>query len=196
VIASLRGQLKALRNSAVIVEVGGVGYLVHVPTPLLNDLGHIGQVVELYVHTHVRENELALYGFRTQEELDLFDLLLGVTGIGPRTALAILAGFSPETLRGAIAQGDVAALTRVPGIGRKTAQRLLLDLKDKVSPVGALPEAQWMAGFDAADADVVNALTALGYSVAEAQSALAAVSPEVQGLDARILAALRVFGSR
>ena len=125
-IASLRGQLELIRDDSVIVEVGGVGYLVHVTTTFLNEVGRVGQLVELYTHTHVRENELALYGFRALEELDLFKMLIAVSGIGPRTALAILSSFSPETLRSAIAQGDALALTRVPGIGRKTAQRLVL----------------------------------------------------------------------
>ena len=192
-IASLRGQLELIRDDSVIVEVGGVGYLVHVTTTFLNDVGRIGQLVELYTHTHVRENELALYGFRSLEELDLFKMLIAVSGIGPRTALAILSSFSPETLRSAIAQGDALALTRVPGIGRKTAQRLLLDLKDKV---GAPEEASWMPVLGAADADVLNALTALGYSLAEAQGALAMIPQDTQQLDERILAALRFLGSR
>ena len=192
-IASLRGQLELIRDDSVIVEVGGVGYLVHVTTTFLNEVGRVGQLVELYTHTHVRENELALYGFRALEELDLFKMLIAVSGIGPRTALAILSSFSPETLRSAIAQGDALALTRVPGIGRKTAQRLVLDLKDKV---GAPEEAYWMPVLGAADADVLNALTALGYSLAEAQGALAMIPQDTQQLDERILAALRFLGSR
>lgn len=190
-IASLRGTIRAIRESWVVVEVGGVGYQVYVPGALLSELTHIGQPVELYTYTHVRENELALYGFRTFEELDLFTMLLKVSGIGPRTALSILSAFSPETLRGVIAQGDALALTRVPGIGRKTAQRLIMDLKDKVEgPTGAL-----LPSGLAADADVLNALTALGYSLAEAQTALAAVPKDIEALDERILAALRYLGS-
>ena len=192
-IASLRGQLKAVRDASVIVDVGGVGYQVHVTNTLLESLPGIGQLIELYTHTHVRENEIALYGFRTFEELDLFLVLLRVSGIGPRTALMILSTFSPETLRNAIAQGDILALTRVPGIGRKTAQRLVLDLKDKVGvEVGA-----WVApSITPSDADVMNALTALGYSLAEAQSALGTVPAEITELDQRILVALRSLGSR
>jgi holliday junction DNA helicase RuvA len=193
VIASLHGQIKALRSDSIIVEIGGVGYHVHVPGPLLTELTHIGQTVDLYTHTHVRENELALYGFRSLEELDLFVLLIGVSGIGPRTGLAILSSFAPETLRDAIARGDALALTRVPGIGRKTAQRLVLDLKDKV---GAPSDLTVVSSLTSADADAINALTALGYSVAEAQNALATVPQEVQELDKKILAALRSLGSR
>jgi holliday junction DNA helicase RuvA len=193
VIASLHGQIKALKSDSVIVDVGGIGYQVHVTGPLLAELAHVGQTVDLYTHTHVRENELALYGFRSLEELDLFTLLIGVSGIGPRTGLAILSTFAPETLRDAIARGDALALTRVPGIGRKTAQRLVLDLKDKV---GASSDLAVGPSLSTADADVINALTALGYSVAEAQSALATVPQDVQELDERILATLRSLGSR
>lgn len=190
-IASLRGTLRAIRETWVLVEVGGVGYQVYVPGALLSEFTHIGQPVELYTYTHVRENELALYGFRTLEELDLFTMLLKVSGIGPRTALSILSAFSPETLRGIIAQGDALALTRVPGIGRKTAQRLVMDLKDKIgAPTGA-----WVPSGLAVDADALNALTALGYSLAEAQTALAAVPKDIEALDERILAALRYLGS-
>jgi holliday junction DNA helicase RuvA len=192
-IASLHGQIKAVRSDSIIVDIGGVGYQVHVPGPLLSELAHVGQTVDLYTHTHVRENELALYGFRSLEELDLFTLLIGVSGIGPRTGLAILSTFAPETLRDAIARGDALALTRIPGIGRKTAQRLVLDLKDKI---GAPSDLAVVTSLNAADADVINALTALGYSVAEAQSALATIPQDVQELDERILATLRSLGSR
>jgi len=192
VIASLRGQLKAIREGALIVDVGGVGYLVHVPGSLLSEGLATGQVIELHTHTHVRENELALYGFRTPEELDLFLLLIKVNGIGPRTALAILSTLAPETLRGAIARGDAQALMHIPGIGRKTAERLVVDLKDKVGVAGAVLTA---AAPTPVDVDVINALTALGYSLAEAQAAVAALPKEAKDLDRRILAALQFLGS-
>ena len=191
-IASLRGQLQAIRDDTVIIDVGGVGYQVYVTGPTLSELGDIGEVVELHTHLHVRENGIAIYGFQSLEELDLFAMLIGVSGIGPRTALATLSAFSPETLRDALVQGDALALTRIPGIGLKTAQRLILDLKDKV---GAAALA-WMAwGSSPEDTDVIKALTSLGYSVPEAQSALRAVPKDLQELDQRILAALRFLGS-
>jgi Holliday junction DNA helicase RuvA len=193
VIASLRGIIKAIRDDALILDVGGVGYLVRVSHNLLSEIGHVGQPLELYTHTHIRENELGLYGFRTLEELDLFHLLLGVSGIGPRTALAVLSAFSPVTLRSALAQGDALALSRVPGIGRKMAQRLALELKDKI---GITESAALARLLSSADADVLNALTALGYSLSEAQEGLAAVPENMQDLDQRILAALRSLGSR
>lgn len=192
-IASLCGQIKALRGDAIIVEAGGVGYLVHVPSTLLTEGVATGQTIELYIHTYVRENELALYGFRSLEELDLFSLLIKVNGIGPHLAMTILSSLAPEVLRATIARGDVLALTRVPGIGRKTAERLVLDLKDKI---GAVTSSSATLAFGALDTEVINALTALGYSLAEAQAAVNALPPETKELDQRILAALRFLGSR
>jgi Holliday junction DNA helicase RuvA len=191
VIASLRGQIKAIRDGSVIIDVRGVGYQVHVTNSLLSESLSAGQMIELYTHTHVRENELALYGFRTIEELDLFTMLLKVSGIGPRTAMAILSTFAPETLRGAIARGDTLALTRVPGIGRKTAERLVVDLKDKI---GVAASTLVTPVLGQTDVDVINALTALGYSLAEAQGAVAALPEDAKELDQKILAALRFLG--
>lgn len=190
-IASVQGRIQALRPHALIVQVSGVGLLVRVPESVLQG-AQAGRIIELYTHLYVRENELALYGFGTPEEHDIFVTLLGVTGIGPRTALSVLSTFSPEVLRGAVAQGDVNLLTRIPGIGRKTAERLMLDLKDKVGAPGA---AAWGAvSLREGDADVINALTSLGYSLGEARDALAAVPSDAQALDQRILAALRSLG--
>jgi len=192
VIASLRGQLKAVRDDSVIIDVGGVGYRVYVTGPTLSELSDIGQVVELHTHLHVRENDIAVYGFRSLAELDLFVMLIGVSGIGPRTALATLSAFSPETLRDALVQGDALALTRIPGIGPKTAQRLVFDLRDKVTAAaGALVA----PGLSPEDVDVIDALTSLGYSVLEAQTALRAIPKDLHELDERILAALQSLGS-
>jgi Holliday junction DNA helicase RuvA len=192
-IASLHGQLRAIRKDSLVVEVSGIGYIVRVPTTLAAQGLHLGQAIELHTHLYVRENELALYGFQTAEELELFDILITVNGIGPRTAMGALSVFAPETLRGIIAQGNAAALTRIPGIGRKTAERMVVDLRDKIGPVG---EQRPMVPFKEEDADVMNALTALGYSILEAQDALAGVGSDVQGVDQRILEALRFLGGR
>jgi len=191
VIASLRGQLRAVRDDSVIIDVGGVGYRVHVTGPTLSELGDIGQVVELHTHLHVRETDIALYGFQSLAEIDLFVMLISVSGIGPRTAMATLSAFSPETLRSALVQGDAPALTSIPGIGPKTAQRLIFDLRDKV---GAAVDVWVALGASPEDADVIDALTSLGYSVVEAQSALRAVPKDLRELDERILAALRALG--
>jgi len=190
-IASLRGRIQGVRRDTLIVDVGGVGFAVHVTADLLG--GHVqpGQPIELYTYMHVREGEISLYGFRELAEHDLFVALLGVNGVGPRTALAVLSTFSPETLRGAVSQGNVAALTRIPGIGAKTAQRLMLDLRDKIGGAG---EELTVTPLQEGDADVINALTSLGYSLAEAQVALRAIPAEVHALDERILIALRSLG--
>jgi Holliday junction DNA helicase RuvA len=191
-IASVSGRVKAVRKQTLVVDVGGVGFEIAVVNALLEGQAVVGQPIDLYTHMHVREAEISLYGFVTLAELDLFTTLLRVSGVGPRTALAVLSTFSPETLRGAIAQGNVAALTRIPGIGAKTAQRLVLDLKDKI---GLTAAAMASTPLHEGDADVLNALTALGYSLAEAQSALRAIPADVESLDQRILAALRSLGS-
>ena len=192
-IASLYGRVHAIREGALVLQVAGVGYLVHTTQSVLTSQLHIGQMTELFTYMHVRENGIALYGFVSAQEQELFATLLGVNGVGPRTALAVLDTFSPETLRGVLAQGDPETLTRIPGIGRKTAQRLMLDLRDKI---GTASDAYLTLNVDARDADVVNALTALGYSLSEAQSALAEIPDEIEALDERILAALQSLGSR
>ncbi|MCD6519949.1 MAG: Holliday junction branch migration protein RuvA [Anaerolineae bacterium] len=189
-IASILGEIQAIRKDSLVIQVGGVGFCVYVPNSLLNGSLHVGQTVELYTHMCVRENDISLYGFRTPEEEQIFGTLLGISGIGPRLALSILSALPPESLRTAIAQGDVSLLTRIPGIGPKTAQRLLFNLREKI---GDLSEPQLPPSQE--DTEVLNALTALGYSISEAQRALAAIPQDVQGLDERILAALRFLGS-
>lgn len=192
-IAHLRGLLAARDNDAVVVEVGGVGFQVFVPEILPDRLGGLGQEVTLFTHLHVRENDLTLYGFEGKEDLDLFRLLLTVSGIGPKVALAILSYLPPDQLRMAIAQEDVTALARVPGIGPKTAKKLVFDLKDKVAvkePL-AVPE----PALTEADADLIAALGGLGYSVREAQEAIRALPREPLPLEERVRLALAYFGS-
>ena len=192
-IASLRGKLEAVGEGRIVVDVGGVGYLVHVTGRTLEHLPAVGQPIALHTQMIVRENDVSLYGFSSAEEGALFAMLMTASGVGPRTAMGALSAFAPETLRTAIARGDADALMRIPGVGRKTAQRLVLDLKDKVGVAG---EAVAAPSLTEGDADVINALTALGYSVVEAQHALGAVPADVVDLDQRILTALRFLGSR
>ena len=193
-IAFLRGRLLSSGEDGVVIEVGGVGLRAQVPEGVRRDLPRLGQVVELHTHMVVRENDISLYGFATVEELELFRVLLGVTGVGPRTALATLSAFSPEALRSVIASGNAAALARTPGIGRRTAERLLLDLKDRLGPFEGVAPAGVLTAPE--DAEVLSALTSLGYSQAEAQAAIATIPEGVDGLDARILHALRNLGGR
>ena len=190
-IATLHGTVQVVQEGALVVALGGLGLRVQVPRSVLEQ-AHVGRNIDLYTHLHVRESDIALYGFGSQAELDIFLLLLGVNGVGPRTALAVLSTFSPETLSGAVSRGDVVALTHIPGIGRKTAERMVLDLRDRI---GSADSASWgMPAMQQGDMDVINALTALGYSVSEARDALAAVPDGVDALDERILCALRSLG--
>jgi Holliday junction DNA helicase RuvA len=191
-IATLEGRIVAKGENYVIIDVGGVGFKVFIPSSLLDRLGGTGQEVSLFTHMHVRENEIALYGCSTPDELALFELLLGVSGIGPRVALNVVSMMSPDALREAIARGDAAMLTRIPGVGKKTAERVMLDLKDKL---GVVLEFVSYPALTHADAEVISALTSLGYSIAEAQAALRSLPPEDLPLEERIRLALQYFAT-
>jgi len=166
-IAGLRGKLAGKEPDAVIIDCGGVLYRVFVPGPALSELGDEGNEVRLHTHLAVREDAMTLYGCTTRRQLDLFETLLNVTGVGPKVALAILGTMPVDTLEQAISQGDVVLLTRVPGVGKKLAQRMVLELKGKLDlaalglggPGAPLPTGPL--------ADVAAALTSLGYSAGE-----------------------------
>ena len=190
-IASLAGKIAAVGQGFVVVNVGGVGFRVFVPQTVLDRLGGVGQDVTLFTHLHVRENELSLYGCGSEEELALFRLLLGVSGVGPRVALSILSFLPPDRLQAAIAQEDVTTLARVPGIGPKTARKLVFDLKDKVG--AAAPAGRPTATLTEADTDLIAALTSLGYSLAEAQEALHHLPREPLPLEEKVRLALAYF---
>jgi holliday junction DNA helicase RuvA len=164
VIAHLRGRILEKQPTRVIVEAGGVGYDVAVPLSTFYGLGEPGAEVALRVHTHVREDALALYGFATALELDLFDRLISISGIGPKLALAVLSGIEPPDLVGAIERGDLARLTAIPGVGKKTSERIVLELKDRL-PRARVVEAvgdTTPAGAGVRD-DLLSALVNLGY---------------------------------
>ena len=195
-IARLHGRTVALEEGAVIVDVGGVGYRVHVPANQVGDLGPIGATVTLHTYLHVRENDLELFGAVDVETLAMFRLLLMVSGVGPRLALAILATFDTATVQQAIVLEDIGRLTEVSGVGRRTAQRIVLDLKGRLEAAGVMPgPAGHFAAMDAAasdDAEAVVALMALGYSRGEARRALAVLDPDTDpSVEGRILAALK-----
>lgn len=161
-IAHLRGRILEKQPTRVVVEVAGVGYDVAVPLSTFYGLGEPGAEVALRVHTHVREDALALYGFATALELDLFNRLISISGIGPKLALAVLSGIEPPDLVAAIERGDVARLTAIPGVGKKTAERIVLELRDR------LPRARPAAAAPALDGpivrdDLLSALMNLGY---------------------------------
>ena len=164
-IAHLTGTLREKRLQRLILDVGGVGYDVTVPLSTMYAIGETGSPVELRIHTHVREDALQLFGFATPLEQLLFERLISVSGIGPKVALAILSGIEPAELTRAIRSSDVARLTRIPGVGKKTAERVVLELKDRLpESVTALPEAAGGTGADAdVRADLLSALANLGY---------------------------------
>ena len=163
-IAHLRGVLLEKQPNRVIVEVQGVGYDVHVPLSTFFKMAEPGGEIALRVHTHVREDALVLYGFGTVLELQLFERLIGVSGIGPKLALAVLSGMEPAELIAAIRHADVGRLTGIPGIGKKTAERIGLELKDKMAAIQmAEPAATPAATADILRADVLSALVNLGY---------------------------------
>lgn len=192
-IASVRGIVAAVADDSLVIQVGGIGFRVLVPKVLLERMARPGQEVTLYTHLHVRENELTLYGCETEDELALFRLLQTVSGIGPKVALSILSSLPPDRFRAAIAQEDVTVLARVPGIGPKTAKKLVFDLRDKVRadvPPGGLAPAMAEA-----DADLIAALTGLGYNVAEIQEALRHLPAEPLPLEERVRLALAYFVS-
>jgi Holliday junction DNA helicase RuvA len=164
VIAFLRGRLLEKHPNRLVVDVAGVGYDVAVPLSTFYGLPDPGHDLSLRIHTHVREDVLALYGFLTPLEQQLFERLIGVSGIGPRLALAVLSGIEPPDLVRAIRAGDIARLTAIPGVGRKTAERIALELKDRLpAHLGEEPAAAEPAGPPSVREDLVSALVNLGY---------------------------------
>jgi Holliday junction DNA helicase RuvA len=170
-IALLRGRLFEKHPTRVIVETGGVGYEVHVPLSSFASIGEVGVDVTLRVHTHVREDALQLFGFTTALELTLFERLVSVSGIGPRLALAVLSGIAPHDLVRAVSAGDTARLVAIPGIGRKTAERIVLELRDKLTSLETSADTPG-AGADGLRTDLVSALVNLGYHRPAAEKAV------------------------
>jgi Holliday junction DNA helicase RuvA len=173
-IAHLRGRLLTKHPNQAVVETGGVGYDVTITIPTFSDLPAIGNEVALHIHTHVREDQIALYGFLRPAEKQLFEKLITVSGIGPKLAITILSGMPADEMVAAIRGNDIARLTRIPGIGKKTAERMVLELRDKLPPAGAGEgEAPAAPTMTAMEEDVLSALVNLGYQRAAAERALA-----------------------
>jgi Holliday junction DNA helicase RuvA len=195
-IAALRGTLLSKSPVEVVIDVGGVGYRVQVPVSTFCRLGDDGSAVSLFVHTHVREDQISLFGFSSRTEKTLFERLLAVSGVGPRIALSILSGIEADELVRALTTSDIARLTRVPGVGKKTAERLALELKDKLRDLAQPAESPSSA--DTGTADLVSALLNLGYSTAEAEKAAGKAQQSLpQGtVGERLRAALRELSSR
>lgn len=187
-IASLSGTVQKIEANSLIIQVSGIGVRVNVPRTVLEDVGEIGRRIVLHTYLQVREDALSLYGFETEEDLQLFEVLLGVNGVGPRLALAILGTLSPELLKSAVMREEAAVLQRVPGVGKKTAERIMFYLRDKLKLDTAATAIPLVSDVDA---DVIDILTGLGFSIIEAQSALQHVPREISTIDERVGAALR-----
>lgn len=180
-IAHLRGKLISRHPNLVILETGGVGYNVTVSVPTFSELPGLGSEVALHIHTHVREDQLALYGFLRPEEKHLFEKLITVSGIGPKLAITVLSGMPADDMINAIRGNDLVKLTKVPGVGRKTAERMVLELRDKLPPVGATDQIQSIPSLSATQEDVLSALMNLGFQRAAAEKALAQTAKSGNG---------------
>jgi Holliday junction DNA helicase RuvA len=189
-IAKLTGKIEYLKNNYAVMDVSGVGYKVSLSN---YTFGKVAGTVEvsLFIHTYVREDTLALYGFLAEDELEMFELLISISGIGPKAAMGILSIATPKTIKTAILNEDPSILTKVSGIGKKTAERVILELQNKVADMttGEKEEAT-------IDSDAIEALLTMGYSVSEARDALKSVPLDVKDVGARVKMALRNLGKK
>lgn len=194
-VRTIRGTVTIRQKDSLVVELGGasggIGLKVFVPEPTAARFQE-GAAVLLHTYLQVREDALTLFGFESDDELAIFELLLTVSGVGPKVALSTLSTLSPDSLRLALANAEPAVIARVPGIGKRTAEKIVLELKDKVKAPASGIEA--LAQLSAADAEVIDALVALGYSTVEAQRAVQSLPKEMVGIEDRLRLALSGFG--
>lgn len=177
-IAFLSGQIQSMQENNVVIDVSGVGYKVHMPASEITGLGKIGDKTGLHIHTHVREDALILFGFVEEQSISMFELLISVSGIGPKLALTMLSSMSAQILQVILSDGDHVSLTRIPGIGKKTSQRIILELKDKSKK---LPMASAVSKNNASLlGDLSSAISNLGYRPKEIQKALKAIEPSIK----------------
>lgn len=192
-ISFLEGKIEFKAEKFIIINIGGVGYKVFIGRETFNKIPEKSSIVKIWTHQYVREDGLELYGFLNFAELELFEVLIGISGIGPKSALGILGVAPVDTLKKAIASGDTSYLTRVSGIGRKTAEKIVLELRDKFAGRGVL-------SVDAAElkeeADALDALVSLGYSQREAREALQLVPKEIVSAEKRLKEALKKLGKQ
>lgn len=188
-IAKIRGTIEYAKDKFVVVDVNGIGYKVFLTTYTLGKIAGAEQV-DFFIHTSIREDAMDLYGFLTLDELDMFELLISISGIGPKAGLGILSIATPKTIKTAILNEDSSILTKVSGVGKKTAERVILELRNKVAD---MPESE--KDGTVSDSDAIEALVSMGYSVAEARDALKLVPKDVSDIGQRVSAALRSLGS-
>jgi len=189
-IAKIKGKLEYTKNGYAVVDVGGVGYKIH---STVYTLGKISgkEEVEFFIHTHVREDAINLYGFLSLEELEMFELLISITGVGPKAGMGILTVASPKTIKTAILNEDSSILTKVSGVGKKTAERVILELKNKIAD---MPESEKEGAVG--DMDAIEALVSMGYSVTEAREALKSVPKDIKDIGERVKRALKNLGKK
>ncbi|MFO7634900.1 MAG: Holliday junction branch migration protein RuvA [Caldilinea sp.] len=194
-VRNVRGTVTVRQKDLLVVDIGGpsggIGLKLYVPEPTAARFQE-GAAVLLHTYLQVREDSLTLFGFESEDELSIFELLLTVSGVGPKVALSTLSTLSPDALRLALANGEPAVIARVPGIGKRTAEKIVVELKDKIKPPATGIEA--LAQLSAADAEVIDALVALGYSIVEAQRAVQSLPKDVAGIEDRLRLALSGFG--
>jgi len=189
-IAKIKGKIEYLKDNYAVVDVNGVGYKIFVTAYAFGKLAG-KQEADLFVHTHVREDTLALYGFPTLEELEMFELLLSISGIGPKAGLGILSIATPKTIKTAILNEDSSILTKVSGVGKKTAERVILELRNKIAD---LPESEKEGAIS--DSDAIEALVSMGYTISEARDALKIVPQEITDVGQRVKQALKNLGKK
>jgi len=190
-IATLRGEIIQIEDNALVVKVGGVGLRVFVPAQVRRRM-KTGEAILLYTHLVVRQDALILYGFDSQSDRELFNMLLGVDGVGPKVALSVLSTLTVDAVQRAVFTDEAELLSRVPGVGKKTAQKIALHLKDRLKPIDALSK---IASMSDSDSEVLAALTALGYSVIEAQTAIQALPKDApEDVEERLRMALQYTG--
>jgi Holliday junction DNA helicase RuvA len=189
-IAKIKGKVDYIRNNYAVVEANNIGYKIFLTAYSMGKIAG-GKEVELFIHTHVREDILALYGFLTLEELEMFELLLSISGIGPKAGLGILTIATPKTIRTAILNNDSSILTKVSGVGKKTAERVILELQNKIADMSESEKSGAVT-----DSDSIEALVSMGYSVSEARDALKDVDPDIKDIGQRVKVALKNLGKR
>ncbi|HZJ40653.1 MAG TPA: Holliday junction branch migration protein RuvA [Candidatus Saccharimonadales bacterium] len=189
-ISYLRGTIISKSSNYFILDVHDIGYAIFASDNFLNEI-KMGESLEVFTHHHVREEAADLYGFKNLEELELFELLLGVSGVGPKSALGVLAMASADDVKESIIRGDAELLTKVSGIGRKTAERLVLELKNKILKIAA--SSKLGTGMSLVSSDELDALMSLGYSLSEARAALGSVDSELKDTGERVKQALKIM---
>lgn len=189
-IAKIKGKIEYLKDNYAVVDVRNIGYKVHLSAYTFGKVATLKET-ELFIHTYVREDTLALYGFLALEELEMFELLISISGIGPKAATGILSIATPKTIKTAILNEDPSILTKVSGIGKKTAERVILELKNKVADISTGEKEEV-----AIDTDAIEALVSMGYTVTEARDALKSVSTDIKDVGDRIKIALKGLGRK